>query len=78
MPAVPEEMAALGSAPEQHLVLEALTAHLRGCLAAQVEDLKALRDLLLYHVEDLEDIMSALKSRHDFASCTLWGLPPPL
>ena len=44
----------------------------------QVEDLKALRDLLLYHVEDLEDIMAALKSRHDFASCTLWRLSHPV
>ncbi len=31
----------------------------------RVLDLKALRDLLLYHVDDLEDIMAALKSRHD-------------
>lgn len=40
-----------------------------------MEDLKALRDLLLYHVEDLEDIMAALKSHHDFAACML--LSPP-
>ncbi|CAL8471666.1 g11208 [Coccomyxa elongata] len=31
----------------------------------RVLDLKALRDLLLYHVDDLEDIMAALKHRHD-------------
>lgn len=31
----------------------------------RVLDLKALRDLLLYHVDDLEDIMAALKARHD-------------
>ncbi len=31
----------------------------------RVLDLKALRDLLLYHVDDLEDIMAALKQRHD-------------
>ena len=29
----------------------------------RVNDLKALRDLLLYHVDDLEDILAALQER---------------
>ena len=65
--APPEGMVAVGAAPWLWSNWEWVGG--AAFLTAQVEDLKALRDLLLYHVEDLEDIMSALKSRHDFASC---------
>ena len=34
----------------------------------RVNDLKALRDLLLYHVDDLEDILEALQKRPDFTT----------
>ena len=30
----------------------------------RVSDLKALRDLLMYHFDDLEDILAALKERY--------------
>ena len=34
----------------------------------RVNDLKALRDLLLYHVDDLEDILEALQKRPELAA----------
>jgi hypothetical protein len=40
-------------------------------MRAQVADLKALRDLLLFHADDIEDIMSALKAHQDFSACAL-------
>lgn len=40
-------------------------------MCVQVADLKALRDLLLFHADDIEDIMSALKAHQDFSACAL-------
>ena len=34
----------------------------------RVNDLKALRDLLLYHVDDLEDILEALQKRPELTT----------
>ena len=40
----------------------------------RVSDLKALRDLLLYHVDDLEDILEALQKRPELTA----GEPLPM
>ena len=45
----------------------------------RVDDLKALRDLLLYHVDDLEDILEALQKRPEVTAgrCSSYGSPLP-
>ncbi len=54
-----------------HARSRSCSCHANPCMRAQVADLKALRDLLLFHADDIEDIMSALKAHQDFSACAL-------
>ena len=40
----------------------------------RVADMKALRDLLLYHVDDLEDILEALQKRPELGPGSLYEI----